>query len=152
MLRQITDLIDAATGHTKRRPATRSSTSRQKRRAEKLQGSHSFTVQKAYCTPAKAVILQSLNTYGVPVSNYKERVLGAEVGLPIAQQATFTVPAQQANWAEYLMERTGELAVVGGRIDGRNREWAFSYDGKMPKPWIEPDCAEGHKAWRERRR
>jgi len=136
--------IDSLTGHTKRRTTTKQPTgaSRQRGPARTDQGTHNFTVQKAYCTPARAVILQALNTYGVPVSNYKEYVKGGTIR-PIAQEATFSVPKQQAVWAEYLMERTRRLAVVGGRIDGRNREWAGRYDGRMPVPWMEDGCGEG---------
>lgn len=148
------DLLDNLTGHTKRRPAKRRATKRQKQAQAKPQGSHKFTVQKAYCSPAKAIIMQLSETYGVKVSNYKEHVLKmGPLDLPYAQEATFTVKAGDGvpNWAEYLMERTGKLEVVKGRIDGRNREWAGPYDGKMPKPWIEQECAEGHKAWKEKR-
>lgn len=119
---------------------------------------HTFTVQKAYCTPAKSIILQALNTYGVPVLAYKENTAAAKMNgdprlatlaragtgtMPMAQEATVTVPKQQAVWAEYLMMRTGKLSVVGGRINSKNVEWAARHDGAMPRPWIEPECDGG---------
>jgi hypothetical protein len=122
-----------------------------------------FDVQKAYCTPARGVILQALSPYGVPCEVGKERVVvkdkssqklrkveraefiaGRETGISqaFATEATVKVPAQQARWAEYLLERTGRLVVVRGGIDSRNRDWADQHGGIMPRPWVEEGCTD----------
>ena len=156
------NFLDNLTGHTKRRPAKRTTIPRKRGPARTDLGWHTFEVQKAYCTPASGIIKQALETYGI--SRYeisKERVVvkdknnaklrrieraefeaGREVGIAqtCATEATVKVPRQQAEWAEYLMERTGRLVVVKGRINPSNREWADKHGGAMPRPWIEDGC------------
>ena len=116
-------------------------------------GTHTFVVQKAYCTPARDIIYTAFAPRGVEILRYDEGI--HTVGtppMPAAQEARVTVRASQANWAEYLMERTQQLAIVGGLIDPRNQTWAAKYGGKLPTPWIEKGCTEGHKAWQKARR
>ena len=67
--------------------------------------------------------------------------------LPLAMQATVTVKKSQAEWAEYLLERTKRMCVVGGRINSKNRDWANHHNGQMPRPWIEKSCSEGNEIW-----
>lgn len=113
-------------------------------------GTHTFVVQKAYCTPARDIIYTAFAPRGVEVLRYSETVAGL-FGKPTHQEARVTVRTSQANWAEYLMERTQKLAIVGGVIDPRNQAWAAKYGGKLPTPWIEPTCKEGHAAWAKKR-
>lgn len=126
----------------------------------KPQGAHTFVVQKPFCSPARDGIYTALESYGVPILKYSERNSmislssytkmahielrtfenlkygpAAILYLPKAIEARVTVPAAQAEWAEYLIERTMRFAVVGGRIEKRNREWADQHGGKMPAPW-----------------
>lgn len=128
---------------------------------------HTFTVQKAYCCPIEPLIQQALETYGVKiVAMSKSKVVSismleafklnratkldperANIQLPLATQCTVTVRQSQAEWAEYLLERTKRLYVVGGRINAKNRDWASRHDGRMPRPWIEKDCNEGNTLW-----
>lgn len=157
----------------------------QRRKTSAPQGTHTFTVQKPYCTPARDIIYTALHSYGVRIERYSEGISiisladaaklmkielrqmenlrygpAAITFLPMSIQAKVTVPARQAGWAEYLMERTGRLAVTGGKVDRRNRGWADQHGGKMPAPWgrplqppgkgeawIEAGCAKGHAAW-----
>ena len=129
----------------KARQGARRSTAKAK---TKPAGTHTFVVQKAYCTPARGTIYTALEPRGVEILRYDEGI--HTVGtppMPAAQEARVTVRASQANWAEYLMERTQQLAIVGGLIDPRNQTWAAKYGGKLPTPWIEPACKEGHKIW-----
>jgi hypothetical protein len=121
-------------------------------------GAHEFVVEKPYCSPARGVILAALQPYAVPVLEFTEGIrMGQLDGMPVplTQEARFTVPMQQAKWAEYLIERSGQIAITQGRIDSRNRGWASKYGGEMPTPWypkkgeaaIEPGCAQGHAMW-----
>lgn len=135
---------------------------------------HTFTVQKPFCSPARSVIMSALQPYGVPVLALTESVSkisikdyaklakielrtfenlkygpGAVVFLPLAMEARVTVPAQQAQWAEYLLERTMRLAVTGGRINKDNRRWADQHGGNMPTPW---DAQEGKAYARQQER
>lgn len=163
----LSDLLDPF-GRSGSRKTKRS----KKPRNQTPQGTHTLTVQKPYCTPAKSIILAALKPYGVRVHGIHEYVIGwspsgySSVDLtstealsvaPVAQEAKITINKSQAGWAEYLLWRTGKLSVVKGSIDDRNREWAAKYGGKMPTPWsakhnpdaqIEPGCARGHKLWR----
>ena len=115
--------------------------------------------------------------YGVPVYNYNERISKTSISdaakllrielkdkenikygpavvafLPLAWEASFDVPAHQAKWAEYLLERVG-LAVVSGSVDGRNRQNADKHGFKPPPRWdgktpmIEKTCSEGKELW-----
>ena len=76
----------------------------------------------------------------------------AIVFMPMAWQATFEVPAQQAKWAQYLCERIG-LAVVSGGLDTNARRNADKYNFKPPPRWdgrevqIETTCSEGVELW-----
>lgn len=115
--------------------------------------------------------------YGVPMYNLRERVTTTSVKdaakllrielkdkenlkfgplalafMPMAWQATFEVPKQQAKWAEYLCERIG-LAVVSGSVDGTARRNADKHGFKPPPRWdgksplIETTCSEGVELW-----
>ena len=115
--------------------------------------------------------------YGVPLYNLRERVQTVSVKdaaklwkiemkdrenlkygpmalafLPMAWQASFEVPAQQAKWAQYLCERIG-LAVVSGGLDANARRNADKYNFKPPPRWdgrevqIETTCSEGVELW-----
>lgn len=166
--------------------------SRGKARPSGPTGQHTFVVQKPYCSPARDIILTALQPYGIPISNYAEEekntsisaiakmtrlnlksfdgLMNLSLGIPIAQEATFSVPKGQANWAEYLLDRTKKLAIVKGRIDRRNERWAGKHGGKMPtpwdaqagraraqalapppdgQPWIEKDCSKGKQIWQQ---
>ena len=112
------------------------------------QGTHTFVVQKAYCTPARDLIYTAFEPRGVDILDYSETVRTSN-RLPVAQEARVTVRKSQANWAEYLMERTQRLAIVAGGVDPRNRTWAAKYGGELPTPWIEQGCKEGHASWRK---
>lgn len=120
----------------------------EKRTRQKPAGTHTFVVQKAYCTPARDLIYTAFEPRGVEILHYSETVRTSGK-LPIAQEARVTVRFSQANWAEYLMERTQKLAIVSGGIDPRNQTWAAKYGGKLPTPWIERGCEDGERAWRE---
>ncbi len=119
-------------------------------------GLHTFRVQKPFCCPAEAIIRNALEPYGIPMTSYSEQVVDSqdmqkrmqieyrtrenlkygpvlfEIYKQKAMEATFTVPAAQASWAEYLMESTGRLIVVDGKVDKRNRRWGERRDGLMP--------------------
>ena len=115
--------------------------------------------------------------YGVPLYNLRERVQTVSVPdaakiwrvelkdrenlkygamalafLPMAWQASFEVPVQQAKWAQYLCERIG-LAVVSGGLDANARRNADRYNFKPPPRWdgrdvqIETTCSEGVELW-----
>jgi hypothetical protein len=152
-------MMNRSTGWRKSiRKPKKASTGRRRGPARTDLGVHEFVVEKPYCSPARGVILAALSPYAVPVSNFSEGVKMGNVGgkpVPLTQEARFTVPAQQAEWAEYLLERTGQLAITHGRVNARNRGWASKYGGEMPPAWcpkqgeaaIEPGCKEGHAAW-----
>lgn len=154
------------------------------RKGRKPYRPHRITVQKPFCTPCRERVLTVLydgrypdgdKKYGVPFFNYRETVTTASLKdaakllkiefrdnenfakgylLPMASQASFDVPKQQANWAEYLLERAG-LAVVRGGVNRRNRRNADKYNRKLPprwdgtRPWIERGCKEGLDQWSE---
>ena len=160
-------------------------------------GTHTLTVRKPFCCPAHDIIRNALEPYGVKIIRQGETTMQANLRdvarmmkvefktfenlkygpiaimwLPIAIQSTVTVPKAQAGWAEYLLERTGRLVVVGGRVNSRNREWADRHNGRMPvawqdsqaarimgidkkimaeiergRPWLESGCKAGHGQW-----
>lgn len=130
---------------------------------------HTFLVQKAFCCPPGPIIEQALQTYGVKILKLGQcRVVKmslaeavkmnristmdperANLSLPLAMQCEVTVKQVQAEWAEYLMERTKRLYVVRGNINSKNRDWARAHDGVMPRPWIEKECSEGNQVWRK---
>lgn len=147
-------------------------------------GLHTFTVQKAYCCPAWPIIRDAMLRYSIPVHDYSERTvtigtdellrIPAQEALyrdvPSACEATFSVPAAQAKWAEYLLWSTGRLIVTGGNIDKRNEKWGERREGVMPLPWdaeasikravkiankptdgpwLEKDCKQGQVLWAE---
>lgn len=153
-------------GGGKKRPGK--STRKPKRRDHiPADATHQFVVQKAYCVPAKSIIMDALTPYQIPVYGYDEgvkmvrmrtvlkagRIRDVEfLMMPMVQEATFSVPARRAEWAEYLLESTGRLVIVSGRVNPKNEIWGRRRNGKMPKPWrqgdepwIEPACKHGQE-------
>lgn len=134
---------------------------------------HTFTVQKPFCCPASPLIMQALEPYGVKIvamgqdrrvnistANYAQlakielkRMENLKYGpiavvwLPLAIECDVTVRESQAEWAEYLIERSKRMCVIKGRINKQNRDWANRHDGEMPKPWLETSCSEGKNVW-----
>lgn len=130
-----------------------------------------------YTPDANGKPLDGDRRYGVPMHNLRERVATTSIRnaaklmkielkdkenlqygpmaiafMPMAWQASFEVPAQQAAWAEYMCERNG-LAVVNGSVDPNARRNADKWrrkpiprwDGKAPL--IETSCSEGMALW-----
>ena len=136
---------------------------------------HTFTVQKPFCCGPRQLIIQALQPYGVKIVSlgHDERVnisikdyaqlakielkrmenlrYGpmAVMWLPMAMQCTVTVRKSQAEWAEYLIERSKRMCVVKGGINSKNRDWANRHDGQMPRPWVEKSCSEGNSIWKQ---
>ena len=132
-----------------------------------LGGVHRFKVLKPYCAPCRSSVYEALQTYGVPILNYEEQVARTKVSdyankmklelktfenlkygpavvmfLPLHCEATFSVPVQQANFAEYLIESTDNLMVAQGyRVDKRNRKWG-NRRNDMPTPWDKEAATE----------
>jgi hypothetical protein len=137
---------------------------------------HTFTIQKPFCCGPAALVRDALEPYGVKIISLSpDRTTTVSVknfaqlmriefkrfdnlrygpgmflmALPLAMQCTVTVRKAQAEWAEYLIERTKRMCVVGGNINSKNRDWANRHDGKMPKPWIEKSCSSGNDLWQQ---
>lgn len=136
---------------------------------------HTFTVQKPFCCGPRQLIIQALEPYGVKIvslgpdeqvnisiKDYAQlvrieakRMENLRYGpmivmcLPLAMQCTVTVKKAQAEWAEYLIERSKRMCVVKGGINSKNRDWANRHDGQMPRPWVEKSCSEGNSIWRQ---
>lgn len=136
---------------------------------------HTFTVQKPFCCGPRQLIMQALEPYGVKIISLGEdqrvnvsvkdyaqiakielkRMENLRYGpmavmwLPMAMQCTVTVRKSQAEWAEYLIERSKRMCVVKGGINSKNRDWANRHDGKMPRPWVEKSCSEGNSIWKQ---
>lgn len=140
-----------------------------------------LTVAKPYCSPARHIITSTLEKYGVKVFDIKEKTLmvsltdfarrmkiekktfenlqyggAAVLFLPMATHAKVTVKREQAEWAEYLMLRTGKLYVPGKYYNPKNEEWASKHGDRMPpawkdgkEPWIEKSCSDGMKIWQQ---
>lgn len=128
------------------------------------QGVHEFTIQKPYCSPARGYLLTAFEPYNIPMLDYHEEVKKANLlaiprlmmmpteehesygamiermAFPKAQEATFTVPAQAAEWAEYLIERTQRFVIIRGVVNAKNQEYGRRHGGLMPRAWGEqPD-------------
>ncbi|MFN8493151.1 MAG: hypothetical protein U0350_36445 [Caldilineaceae bacterium] len=134
---------------------------------------HKFTVQKPFCCPFGSLLEDTLTPYGVKIisvsrsrtvatsiADYAQRMRieaktlenlqygpAAVMFLPLAVQCDLVVRKSQAEWAEYLIERSRRMCVVGGRINAKNRDWANQHNGQMPRPWVEKDCHEGNDIW-----
>lgn len=164
---------------TPRKNSGKSATRKRKRRDHiPADATHQFVVQKAYCVPAKSIIMDALTPYQIPVCGYDEVVKTVRMRtaikaalirdpefftMPMAQEATFSVPARRAEWAEFLLESTGRLVITGGRVNAKNEEWGRRRNGRMPtpwrqgdEPWVEADCKHGQQClarlYKQRRR
>jgi len=134
--------------HAKKSGSSQRKASAKRSAGSSPQGTHTFIVHKPCCTPARDTIYTALEPRGVEIVRYRETMVYAgDPPKPSAQEARVVVRASQANWVEYLMERTRRLHIVDGRIDVRNAEWAAKYQGKLPTPWIEAGCHEAKAAW-----
>lgn len=151
---------------------------------QKVTGMHTFTIHKAYCCPAWPIVSQALQRYHIPITGYEESTVAISSDelfnipakealykeIPAAAQATFSVPKQQAAWAEYLLWSTGRLIVVAGNISKRNQVLGERRAGVMPLPWhadasakqvvkianrpstgpwLESECKAGQLLWKE---
>lgn len=134
---------------------------------------HTFTVQKPFCCEPRQLVMQALEPYGVKIISLGEdhqvnisvkdyaqlakielkRMENLRYGpmavmfLPMAMACDVTVRKSQAEWAEYLIERSKRMCVVKGGINSKNRDWANRHDGQMPRPWVEKSCSEGNGIW-----
>lgn len=103
---------------------------------------HKFVVRKAYCSPARNILLTTLQPYGIPVSSVSEHIVFADVRvdgrtqkLPAYQECKFYVSKKQANWTEYLLYRSRQFVVMDGFVNRvSNERWAAKHD-TMPRPW-----------------
>ena len=155
------------TAEQRRQGRQRRPSNGRKRSKGPSRGLHRLSVQKPVCSLPRAIVMQALQPYGVRIHGYEESTVEASKksiarimainprkfdgieSLPLAYQADVWVSEAQANWAEYLLERTQKLAVVDGSVNGKNRQWADQHDGEMPKPWVEKSCQEGQAIWRQ---
>lgn len=119
-----------------------------------------LTVAKPYCSPARPIIKNALEPYGVKIHSIREKVINISllefsrrmqielktrenlkygaasvVFLPMSIEAKVTVNSKAAAWAEYLMLRTGKLYVPGRYYEPKNYEWAKKHGGVMPPQW-----------------
>lgn len=164
---------------------------RSKQPKAKVTGTHTFTVQKAYCCPAEPLIRNALEPFGIPVTGFSEKVVNvgllrhgqikykeeAYKNLPMAQEATFSVPAARAKQAEAWLWATGRIIVTDGNISKTAEAWGKQRNGSMPiawdanagreyarakhpvadstpyapqrlgEPWIEPGCTPALAVW-----
>lgn len=131
---------------------------------------HKLTIQKPVCAPSRETLTGILNRHGVAFWDFKDhKQVNVPLGdlmrkaklekrsgednagkmMPIAFGAEFRVSADQAGWAEYLIERSGKMIVIKGKTDPRIRGWADKHGGTMPRPWIEESCSEGMDPWKK---
>lgn len=131
-------------------------------------GLHTLVVQAPYCAPKRDLVIQALQRYGVKVYAIDETIARTSIKgfarmlrlntrvseglvniasghLATAQEVTVKVSKAQAGWAEYLLWRTGKVAVVRGQVDARNEGWATRHGGKMPRAWLENARSAGLK-------
>lgn len=116
---------------------------------------HQFVVRKAYCCPARNILLTTLQPYGIHVSGVSEYVVFSDVRVdgrtqktPAYQECKFYVSKKQANWTEYLLFRSKQFVVMTGFVNRvSNERWAARHD-TMPRPWstrggvwIEKSCS-----------
>lgn len=96
---------------------------------------HQFTVMKAYCAPARNILLTALQPYGIQISGISESLVYNELGKPSYIAVNFFVSRKQANWTEYLLFRSRQFVVTDGFVNRvSNERWAAKHD-TMPRPW-----------------
>ena len=96
---------------------------------------HRFSVMKAYCTPSRIALTQTLQPYGVNVFDVSEQVIHNDLGVPSYVAVSFFVSKKQANWTEYLLFRSKQFVVADGFVNRvSNERWAAKHSA-MPRPW-----------------
>lgn len=105
-----------------------------------------ITVAKPCCTPARGIIEQIFNKYGVKLIGYEEKYKYRGY-LPSLIEAQVKVSAKQAVWAEYLLLRSHQFMLFSKPKHPRNFEWAKKHN-VMPESWngkplIEKNCKDG---------
>lgn len=136
---------------------------RQPRKSTSQVGTHTFTVEKPYCSPCRTKILQALQPFGVVVLNQdtsmNERVVKTDIKslaqrfrielktfenikyggigllqyLPQANQAEVVVRKTQAGWAEDLLVASGWFIIINGHIPKRGIESRMGQRRQKPK-------------------
>ncbi len=123
----------------------------------KDQARHTFLLHAPVCAPPRAAMDPILKQYGIVKPEWTDlRQLNSagrlhdgfqfpneakpDAPYTVAQRVKLTVNRAQAGWVEYLLHRANFVDVIGGSIDGRNREWASRHNGTMPKPWVLKGC------------
>ena len=119
---------------------------------------HKFVVEKPFCCPASDIIVAALHPVGIPIYEMEDWVEQESLGnfakrmkielqtfenlrygvlapgfLPMACRASFSVPEQRANQAEYWLWRTARLVVIDGVVNPRNEISAAKHNGVMPR-------------------
>ena len=97
-------------------------------------GTTEIAVAKAWCTPARDVILTALQPYGVVIHAVGETLL-PNTETPRWIEAYVRVNANAAEWAEYLLLRSSKFRLISKPLNRKNREWARRHNGVMPTPW-----------------
>lgn len=103
---------------------------------------------KGYCIPARGQVLTALNPFGVDVVDQGECLM-PNPETPLYIDAWVRVRDAQAEWAEYLLMRSGHFQITSPPLNRRNEEWARKHNGSMPtpwadkEPWVEAGCSGG---------
>ena len=101
------------------------------------------------------MLLTALQPYEIPVFDFEEWDVQVN-GMYICVQARFKVPAEQAEWAEYLIYRSKNFVIAKGNLNYKNKRWAAKYQS-MPNAWRPRQSAKnaarkgnsGIMAWHE---
>lgn len=112
---------------------------------KKAVGSHTFTIQKGWCTPARFFVDKAFTPLGIRakwggvVLNYeKDPDTGKDRIVPSDQTQDVTVSAAQATWAEYVLGAVCgqvDMNVTAGIMDVANFQKGMARKG-VPLPWL----------------
>lgn len=111
-----------------------------------------------YCTPQRNTITKLMAQYGVTSARITDAYTLAADGrsggenahsingeMPVRQVFHVRVVPEAAEWAEYIVLRTGKYELLSKPLEARNERWAAKWGGAMPQPWLSGDCASKAK-------
>lgn len=106
------------------------------------------------CAPLRNQILTMLHQYGITSARVTDGyALGADgsrgregafvLGRTQAVRQIYhvRVSRQAAAWAEYILLRSRQYELLSQPMEERNATWAARWQGRMPKPWRQGQCA-----------
>ena len=103
-------------------------------------GASRIVVAAPMCGPIRNAVLSTFKPYQLKpldvVGTIEKNVFTED---DLYQVASVLVKPEQANWAEYLLMRSGRFRLLSRPVNPGNMKAYEKHKGKMPRPWVDTE-------------